>query len=316
MKNNIITYETYYGTSKRTAEILALIIGNAKVYSIDDAPENISMYDNVISVFAFHGYITGQKTMKYLKDLNKSLNGKSLGLVGVGLMENDINNYGKLIEDAIGRKADFTKFIEGELRINKLTEEDRGVLEKFLGEHNIKFMDMGKFKVEEVCEEACIIKELLEKHNKKLDEYELQKAIDDYISSKNTCTLTSGVCEFIRSTPIEYSYVNRCFYFFTEGGLKFKGILQNPNVSICIYDDYSGMVNLKGLQITGKAELISIGSDEYKELLEVKKLKFENINKLPVNLNLLKVYPVKFEFLNSDFKKFEVDVKQKLEKTY
>ena len=66
MKNNIITYETYYGTSKRTAEILALIIGNAKVYSIDDAPKDISMYDNVISVFAFHGYITGKGTMDYL----------------------------------------------------------------------------------------------------------------------------------------------------------------------------------------------------------------------------------------------------------
>lgn len=314
MKNNIITYETYYGTSKKTAEILALIIGNAKVYSIDDAPKDISMYDNVISVFAFHGYITGKKTIKYLKDLGESLNVKALGLVGVGLTENDISSYEKVIEDAIGRKADFTKFIEGELRISKLTDEDRVVLEKFLGEHNIKIMDMGKFKVEEVCEEACIIKKLLENDNKELDKYELQKAIDDYISSKNTCTLTSGVCEFIRSTPIEYSYVNGCFYFFTEGGLKFKGILQNPNVSICIYDDYSGMVNLKGIQISGKAELISIGSDEYKELVEVKKLKFENINKLPVNLNLLKVYPVKFEFLNSDFKEFGVDVKQILEK--
>lgn len=154
----------------------------------------------------------------------------------------------------------------------------------------------------------------LESSSKKLDNYVLKKAIDEYVSSKNTCTLTSGICEFIRSTPIEYLYVNGCFYFFTEGGLKFKGILQNSNVSICIYDDYSGMLNLKGLQVSGKAELISIGSDEYKEILEVKKLKFENIENLPVNLNLLKVYPVKFEFLNSDFKKFGVDAKQILEK--
>ena len=72
--------------------------------------------------------------------------------------------------------------------------------------------------------------------------------------------------------------------------------------------------NLKGLQISGKAELISIGSDEYKELLMKRNLSYENISKLPINLNLLKVYPMKFEFLNSDFKEAGVDTKQVLEK--
>lgn len=314
MKYNIITYETYYGITKRVANILALIIGNAKVYDIKDAPEDISLYSNVISIFAFHGYETGNKTKKYLHSLGKALEEKTLGLVGVGLTKNDINNYKGVIEKEIDKKADFTGFVEGELRINKLTEEDRITLESFLSAHNIKFMDMGKFKVEEACEEACIIKGILESNSVKLDNVSLQKAIDDYVSGKNTCTLTCGVCEFIRSTPIEYMYYNNCFYFFTEGGMKFKGILQNPNVSICIYDEYSGMKNLKGLQISGKAELISIGSDEYKELLMKRNLSYENISKLPINLNLLKVYPMKFEFLNSDFKEAGVDTKQVLEK--
>jgi len=314
VKYNIITYETYYGISKRVAEILALIIGNSKVYSVDDAPKDISMYNNVISVFAFHGYSTGKDTIKYLKELGESLNEKVLGLVGVGLTENDINRYGKQIEDEIQKMADFIKFIPGELRINKLTDEDRKILEGFLSEHNMKFMDMGKFKVEEVCEKASEIKEILEKDAVKLDRETLKKAINDYVSGKNMCTLTSGIGEFVRSTPIEYLYVNGCFYFFTEGGLKFKGILQNPNVSISIYDDYSGMQNLKGLQVSGRAEVIPIDSDEYKEIVEVKKLNLKNINKLPVNLNLLKVYPMKFEFLNSDFKGYEVDLKQVLKR--
>lgn len=314
MEYNIITYETYYGTSKKVAEVLALIIGNAKVYDINNAPEDIHLYNNVISVFSFHGYSTGNNTKKYLNDLGESLNEKRLGLVGVGLSKNDINIYKKVIEDSINREADFTNFIEGELRINKLSDEDRHTLEKFLGEHNMKLMDMGMFKVEEACENACEIKEFLESSSKKLDKVKLQKVIDEYVSGKNTCTLTSGVCEFIRSTPIEYMYVNSCFYFFTEGGYKFKGILQNPNVSICIYDDYTGMGKLKGLQISGEAELISTDSSEYKELIEAKKLNLENIKKLPVTLNLLKVYPLKFEFLNSDFKDMGAEVKQVLEK--
>ncbi|MDO5518765.1 MAG: pyridoxamine 5'-phosphate oxidase family protein, partial [Clostridium sp.] len=302
------------GTSKRVAEILALIIGNAKVYDISDAPEDIHLYNSVISVFAFHGYKTANKTKKYLHDLGELLNEKSLGLVGVGLSHTDMNIYEKVIEEDINRKADFTNFIEGELRINKLTDEDRQTLEKFLGEHNMKLMDMGMFKVEEACENACEIKKFLDSSSRKLDKIQLQKVIDEYVSGKNTCTLTSGVCEFIRSTPIEYLYVNNCFYFFTEGGLKFKGILQNPNVSICIYDDYTGMGELKGLQISGEAELISTDSSEYEEIINAKKLNLENINKLPVTLNLLKVYPLKFEFLNSNFKDMEVDVKQVLEK--
>lgn len=316
MKYNIITYETYYGISKRVAQIFALIIGNAKVYDINDAPEDISSYSNVISIFAFHGYETGSKTKKYLSSLGKALEEKTLGLVGVGLTKGDINNYRSVIEEEIEKKADFTGFVEGELRINKLTSKDKRTLEEFMGAHNIKFMDRGKFKVEEACEEACRIKNILESDIVKLDNMSLQKSIDDYVSGKNTCTLTCGVCEFIRSTPIEYIYYNKCFYFLTEGGMKFKGILQNPNVSICIYDEYSGMKNLKGLQISGKAELISIGSDEYKEVLLKRNLNCENISRLPINLNLLKVYPIKFEFLNSDFKEAGVDTKQVLKKKW
>ena len=221
-----------------------------------------------------------------------------------------MSNYRKVIEDYIQREADFVRFIEGEVRVNKLTKQDKDILEGFFKTQNIKFMDMGKFKIEEVCKNGCEIKEILNKDNLSLDSKDLKKILDDYIMQKNTCSLTTGIGDFVRSTPIEYVYHKDCFYFFTEGGLKFNGILQNPNVSISIYNDYSGMTKLKGLQVSGRAEIIPLGSDEYKELIEVRKLNFDMLNKFPINLNLLKVSPVKFEFLNSDFKRMGVEVKQ------
>lgn len=146
-------------------------------------------------------------------------------------------------------------------------------------------------------------REYLNKSSNALNEVELKKSIDKFITEHNTCTLATGYNGVIRATPIEYMYIEENLYFITEGGLKFNGILQNHNVSIAIYDNYTGMSNLKGLQIHGKAEIIEIGSSEYKKIIKDKGLDEEKLKKLHVNLNMIKVKINRFEFLNSDFKK-------------
>lgn len=115
---------------------------------------------------------------------------------------------------------------------------------------------MGKLNINEACNIALKCREYLNKSSNALNEVELKKYIDEFIKEHNTCTLDTGYKEFVIATPIEYMYTEDVFYFITEGGLKFNGILQNHNVSIAIYDNYTGMSNLKGLQIQGKAEII------------------------------------------------------------
>lgn len=88
----------------------------------------------------------------------------------------------------------------------------------------------------------------------------------------------------------------------------------NPNVSIGIYDAYKSMSELSGMQITGIAELIEIGSDEYIDVLKINNLQIDNIISLPVSLNLIKINIKKIEFLWSDFAKLKVDLKQILYK--
>jgi hypothetical protein len=67
---------------------------------------------------------------------------------------------------------------------------------------------------------------------------------------------------------------------------------------------------LAGMQISGTAEVIEMVSEEYKFILGKRKLDYEKILSLPMDLNLLKIEIGKVEFLWSGFGKLGYDVKQ------
>ena len=313
MKTSLMLYETYYGISKKVSDIFSKIIGNSKVLTISTKVEDISVYDNIFFIFSFHGYETAEKTKEYIKKVRDIIKDKKIILIGVGLYKKDIENYSKSICDILSRKADYMEFIEGELRVNKLTDKDKEVLEKFLTTQNIKLMDMGKFKVKECCDLAAKYREIIYTPSKKADDKIIDESISKFLLAHNTCALATTDGENVRVTPIEYIYYKNSLYFITEGGLKFKGILQNSNISVCIYEEFKGMNNIKGLQITGKASVIDIGNEEYKEVLVKRNLKYENITKIPINMNMVKMEISKYEFLNSEFKSLGYDTNQKLE---
>jgi hypothetical protein len=104
--------------------------------------------------------------------------------------------------------------------------------------------------------------------------------------------------------------MNGFFYILSEGGEKFANILRNPKVSLCIYNEYQGMNELGGIQITGSAELVGTGTGEYTSVLNKKGLDLDKINKLPISLNMIKITISKMEFLWSEFAKMGYDVKQ------
>ena len=94
-----------------------------------------------------------------------------------------------------------------------------------------------------------------------MPEEKLKKTVLEYISSNNTCALATGTGDYVRCTPIEYSYHDGKFWMFSEGGEKFIGLEKNENVCLAIYDKYEGTGNLKSIQIMGKAELVEPFSD-------------------------------------------------------
>jgi hypothetical protein len=131
----------------------------------------------------------------------------------------------------------------------------------------------------------------------------LKQAIDAYVNANNTCALATGTGDYVRCTPIEYSFHDGKFWMFSEGGEKFIGLEKNANVCLAIYDKYDGFGNLKSVQIMGKAEMVEPFSDAYNAHASYKKIPLTVLQKLDSAMNLICVTPVKFEALFSDFKK-------------
>lgn len=71
-----------------------------------------------------------------------------------------------------------------------------------------------------------------------MPEDELKLAVEEYINANNTCALATGTGDYVRCTPIEYSYHDGRFWMFSESGEKFIGLENNDNVCLAIFDKY------------------------------------------------------------------------------
>lgn len=147
---------------------------------------------------------------------------------------------------------------------------------------------------------------------RKMDNDALRTAAEGYIGANNTCALATGSGDFVRCTPVEYGYHGGCFWIFSEGGEKFRGLEHNKNVSLAIFDNYDGFGNLKGMQVTGIAEVVEPFSPEYLSVAKAKGIAEDALRKLLEPMNLIKIVPTRIQFLNSDFKKQGVASRQTL----
>ena len=117
--------------------------------------------------------------------------------------------------------------------------------------------------------------------------------IEGFIKAHNTCGFATGYGDYIRCTPIEYTYMDGCFWFVSEGGSKFIGL---------------------ELQIMGKAEFYSNTSDEFKKLLAFKGIPYDVLKAAAVEVAVVRVVPYRFEMYDTDFVKQGYDVRQIVDK--
>jgi len=100
---------------------------------------------------------------------------------------------------------------------------------------------------------------------------ELKEKIKTFLKNHRICTLaTCSPQGMPRSTPVRYRSQDFTIYVFTEGGGKVHNILDNPNVSVSLYGNYSGFESVVGLQLWGKAEIIK--PNDGKRYEEAKKI--------------------------------------------
>ena len=135
----------------------------------------------------------------------------------------------------------------------------------------------------------------------KADAAAVRRKMEEYILTNNTCALATGAGDFIRNTPIEYSYHDGCFWMFSEGGDKFIGLEKNPNVLHCNFDKYTGHKSLKGLQVMGTASIVEPFSEAYNVHAAVKKKMLDALRRLDPPMNLIKVELVRAGLSRLDF---------------
>ena len=155
--------------------------------------------------------------------------------------------------------------------------------------------------------------ELKDKDSVKMEVSALKDKIEAFIGANKTCALATASSDMVRCTPIEYNYLDGCFYLFSEGGLKFKGLKENKNVGLAIYEAYAGFGKLKGLQVVGTASMVEPFSEEYLKVMEYRKIPVEAMKKLPQPMNLIKVSPTSYDYLDSSLKDEGVGVRQHLD---
>ena len=130
-----------------------------------------------------------------------------------------------------------------------------------------------------------------------LPDEDVRQAVGQFLTSHNTASLATGSGTSVRCTPIEYVYRDGTMYLFTEGGMKFANLYRNRHVSLSVYDPFTGLSDLAGMQLTGTASWYGPGDAEYEQALAVRHLTLEQVEKMPVVLHALVITLEQAEFL-------------------
>lgn len=306
---NLIIYESKYGTTKESAEIFSKVIGYSKIIKTNEFVEKYKQFDNYIFLSPIYNEKITENISNFINNNSKWLSKKYIYFCIVNLSgrpEVYLEHVNNILKDSLI----FMKAINGNLIIEKLNKEDYEAIKKFTSITNIPFTDMKKFSINEVIDIALQIKDNIDDRREKLSDEIVGKVVDKFIQTHNTCVISTCYDNYPRATPIEYTYYKNKLYFISEGGVKFANIIRNKNISIGIFDNYKTMSKLGGLQITGKVKEITYLSNEYFEVMKMKKISKETIEKLELILNIFEVSMEKIEVLNTEFKKYKGDSKQ------
>jgi menaquinone-dependent protoporphyrinogen IX oxidase/uncharacterized protein YhbP (UPF0306 family) len=310
MERTLILYESKYGFTEYISKNLSLILGPARYCRVSEFKEDFKKFSAIVICTPVYLESVDKNIIEFVSKNAEWIKQKKVILLCSCLAKNLVDKYLKPLNDILGNSVCLQSYIGGELVLSKLSGEDYKLMKSFSDKTGFPLNDCKLFEKNTFVELALNIKNLKDKSSKMLNEQELKVYITDFIKNHNTCALATGHNEAIRSTPIEYIYLDECIYIVSEGGEKFANIIINQNVSISIFESYKSMSKLAGMQIAGTAEIIEIGSDEYISAMKNRGLNIEEMISLPVALNLIKVHIKKIEFLWSAFAELGYDTKQ------
>ena len=269
MIKTLLLYDGRMSSAERIADRLCYLIGNARVAEITEAPEDLTPYEGFCFVFNFYGTVTAGRTRSYLTAHAHAIDGRRIIMVGIGFSDLGYTKYVTDSEKAAGISGISGIFIQSENETLRAGYEIGRILHEPVNE---------------------------------MEEHKLMDRIESFIRSHQMLALATAGQGYVRCTPLEYMYLDRVFYVITEGGNKFRGILENGDVSAAIFDPIGRTGRpVVSLQILAKAAPVPVGSDEYRIAMAARGLTEQKLDQMPVTLFLLKIVPLRYEFLNTAF---------------
>jgi flavodoxin len=312
MQRTLIVYESKYGSTEEIALLMAKILGPAictKPKDFDKMPKGV---DLVVIIAPIYSDALNHDVIEFINQNQDWLRERKVALYCVTMNEKMGMHVLDPIKKQLGDCVISSGGILGRLKINNLDAEDKKRIEMFSKNVGMSIQDFDGVSVDKLASKALELRREMEKYIKTPPREVLKEAVEKFINEHNTCVLATGSGDRIRSTPIEYNYIDGVMYIISEGGEKFANIILNHNVSLSIFNPYSGMHELGGLQLSGVASILELNSEEYRQVLKNKGLSYKEVSNFSFYLNIIKIKLVKAEFLSTDLKATGYPIKQVL----
>jgi general stress protein 26 len=139
---------------------------------------------------------------------------------------------------------------------------------------------------------------------KEFNQKELEDLISDFLKTRPVCVIATCSDSMPRASTVEFFPIGLSVYILTEGGREIENIKKNPQVSVAISDEFTDWESLRGVQITGGADIGTKGSAIFEEGLEAyRKRKGKKDASLPDFMNVIKIIPVQIEYIDTKLEK-------------
>jgi predicted pyridoxine 5'-phosphate oxidase superfamily flavin-nucleotide-binding protein len=149
---------------------------------------------------------------------------------------------------------------------------------------------------------------------KTLGREELEHLTEEFLKEESMCVIATCAHDIPRASSVEFFPLGTTLYILTEGGKKVENIGHNPMVSVAVHAPFTGWGRVRGLQMTGEAEIGRKGSRIFDEGSEAfRKRRGVKTATLPDFMNVIRVRPDKIEYIDSTLEDKGFSMRQVLE---
>ncbi|WP_298666343.1 flavodoxin domain-containing protein [uncultured Methanofollis sp.] len=309
MQRTCVIYESKYGTTEEIAGAIALVLGPARTCRPEEFTDDLTSFDLfVIGTPIYNGNIA-PSVRRFVETNARWLKKKPVALFCTCLNIPKGRSYLAELQDYLGKDVPAVAF-GGRLDTAKLDRDDRTALTLYARKTDFVLEDRDLTSMRAVAAFALALREKNECLEGRVPEDELLTGIETFLRSHRTGVLATGHGDRVRATPIDYIYANGMVYIYSEGGEKFAHLIQNPATALAIYNDDTSPEEIRGLQLSGRAEILRPESPGHREALLLRGIDMERLAGFTIEMNVIRITPIKAEYLNAAFKKEGCAIRQ------